>query len=1087
MAGVANFRLPPPAKWQDFEDLCADLWRRIWRDDNTQKNGRQGQPQNGVDIFGRPDTGPLWAGVQCKDKNQEFGAALTENELLHEVAKARQFTPRLSTFIVATTAPRDSAIQQRARLLTEEHRRNGQFDVAVWCWEDILARLNDFPEVIALHFPHFRPAHSTESVASRSADRDSADATRTGPIDAFGPPQHSKHVLPREALRQLVEGHLKDRGSVLLIAPSGYGKSVLLSQIQTADTVWLDCEQEERQFPSFRERLNKYVRARYGIESTPDAPRELAKLLDSTVGAVPGRLLVIAVDHADTVDNGVKAFLQETVVASTHVRAIISASHLRLKRQHALQASGRLRILSASELAFTEAETIGVLTAPLNAQGDTPTRGFATFVFHVTDGWPIAVQLIRARIEREPDEDAVVRSLGTIAKNELGSYLLESYWTSLEPLLKALLTATSIFYAFDRSDADAIMAGQDLEPAWTDLTALPFVSHPPQVESILLYQPLFRTFLNDRLSRERSPAAVRLLHRAAASHFIDSKRVPPAALHHARLADDPKLRIRATGLMAEFAFANGAYPMLREVVDQLSPSTRWDDSILAVYQGRVYEHDRDLDNALKWYRRAQQLFEEHGPAFWRIGIVNDIGGILRKTRRFNEALAMYDDALAQSAVDAPSLERAGLIANRANVLLQMNSLTEAEEGFETARNIFELNRSAEGLSRAYQGLAHVAGARKNGDAEFRLQVKALHWLRRADDQSGFAHVAAPVAQRLMSRGKHRLAHAIYSAALAAAGRSGAPDLLPLLLTNFGLTGALLPEPDGAGVAALRTALEMKRAAGRPHGGTLQNLSVLLMRLGELRQALDVVREQSDVAKRENDLGLAQDAAAKLSFLEAHFDGTPEPDSLAKQPSAGEKNYMAGAQRLTREGRARLALRGRWPLIQDLMVDEPGESVTIDGRTFFLRDAQTVLMLARDGAEIGGDDRVPEQDTNLVLELLWESRAGADGIPASVDQQLAAVWWVRTGPYCWIQAFWHERQPENGSAGVAALKGSLFSVDPATSRWSQVEHADACDCGRTDVHEELLRYAAAIVGTSALSSRRQDLTMRRRRCLLVPIP
>src|SRR5207237_1524051 len=163
------------------------------------------------------------------------------------------------------------------------------------------------------------------------------------------------------------------------------------------------------------------------------------------------------------------------------------------------------------------------------------------------------------------------------------------------------------------------MPDQDLEAAWTELAALPFVSHPPRDESLLIYQPLFRTFLSDRGSRERSSAEVRLLHRAAAEHFLDGKSIPPAAHHHARLAGDSQLLIRATGQMADFTFSRGAYPLLRKVINELSPTTRWEDATLAVYQGRLYEHDRDLKNALKWYRRAQELFEPRGPIFWRIG------------------------------------------------------------------------------------------------------------------------------------------------------------------------------------------------------------------------------------------------------------------------------------------------------------------------------------------------------------------------------------------------------------------------------------------------------------------------------------
>jgi len=629
------------------------------------------------------------------------------------------------------------------------------------------------------------------------------------------------------------------------------------------------------------------------------------------------------------------------------------------------------------------------------------------------------------------------------------------------------------------------MPGQNLEAAWTELAALPFVGRPPRVESLLIYQPLFRTFLSDRLSRERSSAEVRRLHRAAASHFVDDKSMPPAAYHHARLAGDSALLIRATGQMADFTFSRGDYPLLRDVIYQLSPTTRWEDATLAVYQGRLFEHDRDLKNALKWYRRAQELFEQQGPAFWRIGIVNDIGGILRKTGKLDEALALYDEALARSAADTPSSERAGLMANRANVLVQRGSLEQAEEGFLAAHDIFELNRNAGGLSRSYQGLGHVARARKNDEAEFRFFAKALHWLRRSDDASGLAHVATLVAERLIIRGKYALAHTIYAAALKSAAVAEAPDVLPLLLTNFGFTSAFLPEPDAAGVGALLTAREMKRATGRPYGGTLQNLSLLLIRLGELQRAVDIVREQADVAKRTNDAGLANDAAAKLLHLESYFSGAPEPDAFAKQTPAGARNDMAGAQRMMVEGRARLALKGRWPMIHELVADGPGDSMTIEGKTFELRHAETILILARDGARIDADDKVPETEHNLILELLWEPEVGTEGTRAQPEPADGSHMVDSYGRYCWVQAFWHERsQIEKDRVGVVALKGSLFSLDQAT--WNSLDHPDACDCGRPDLHEELRKFADPIVSISASASRKRDITISRRRYPLVPL-
>jgi hypothetical protein len=44
--------------------LCARLWSEIWNDDNVQRFGRNGQPQHGVDILGRPNGGI--EGIQCK-------------------------------------------------------------------------------------------------------------------------------------------------------------------------------------------------------------------------------------------------------------------------------------------------------------------------------------------------------------------------------------------------------------------------------------------------------------------------------------------------------------------------------------------------------------------------------------------------------------------------------------------------------------------------------------------------------------------------------------------------------------------------------------------------------------------------------------------------------------------------------------------------------------------------------------------------------------------------------------------------------------------------------------------------------------
>src|ERR1700683_3240399 len=85
-------RWPSPTDPIAFESLCADLWGTIWGE-AAHKNGRTGQPQAGVDIYGKH--GGEWTGIQCKQKDELLRSKLTPTELAEEVASARRFVPPL--------------------------------------------------------------------------------------------------------------------------------------------------------------------------------------------------------------------------------------------------------------------------------------------------------------------------------------------------------------------------------------------------------------------------------------------------------------------------------------------------------------------------------------------------------------------------------------------------------------------------------------------------------------------------------------------------------------------------------------------------------------------------------------------------------------------------------------------------------------------------------------------------------------------------------------------------------------------------------------------------------------------------------
>lgn len=132
---------PAPTRWQEFEELCLDIWTVIWGDETAQKNGRQGDPQKGIDVFGTPSGETKIQGVQCKGKTNYAKKTITKAELNAEIAKAENFMPPISHFFMATSGGVSAEIQEYANTLSVERIKNGKFGVSVMGWDWILSKM----------------------------------------------------------------------------------------------------------------------------------------------------------------------------------------------------------------------------------------------------------------------------------------------------------------------------------------------------------------------------------------------------------------------------------------------------------------------------------------------------------------------------------------------------------------------------------------------------------------------------------------------------------------------------------------------------------------------------------------------------------------------------------------------------------------------------------------------------------------------------------------------------------------------------------------------------------------------------------
>jgi hypothetical protein len=155
MPTIQSMQLPVPSNWQDFETIVRDAQAQRWKSTTLQKNGRSGQQQQGVDIYGPDDSGrPV--GIQCK----RYKDPLRLKDITVEIESAENFNGHLNTLFLATTTDYDAKLQQQVRLLSETRVAQDKFAIGLLFWDDIVSGLLLNPAVFRAHYPQIALQHS---------------------------------------------------------------------------------------------------------------------------------------------------------------------------------------------------------------------------------------------------------------------------------------------------------------------------------------------------------------------------------------------------------------------------------------------------------------------------------------------------------------------------------------------------------------------------------------------------------------------------------------------------------------------------------------------------------------------------------------------------------------------------------------------------------------------------------------------------------------------------------------------------------------------------------------------------------------
>ena len=141
----------PPRSWEQFEELCADVFQSAWSDPGLVRHGRGGQTQNGVDIVARH--GAIYPiGLQCNKRRMWSPRRLAAADVDEAVAMAESFELPLKQFYILTTAPNDAGLLKHVYQISRRHKSDGRFTIGLFGWDEIVRRAMLDPAVTAKHF-----------------------------------------------------------------------------------------------------------------------------------------------------------------------------------------------------------------------------------------------------------------------------------------------------------------------------------------------------------------------------------------------------------------------------------------------------------------------------------------------------------------------------------------------------------------------------------------------------------------------------------------------------------------------------------------------------------------------------------------------------------------------------------------------------------------------------------------------------------------------------------------------------------------------------------------------------------------------
>lgn len=139
-------QIPKSRSPEEFESLCTDVLTNTYNKRFTLY-GRNGQKQNGIDIYVQSDNGNYIV-AQCKNYFSISSKNIIK-QIEKDVEAAKQTKFQISKFIVMMALDKDSKVQDSIMNI------NSTFNIELWFWEDIQQKVCNDNILFRKYYPSF--------------------------------------------------------------------------------------------------------------------------------------------------------------------------------------------------------------------------------------------------------------------------------------------------------------------------------------------------------------------------------------------------------------------------------------------------------------------------------------------------------------------------------------------------------------------------------------------------------------------------------------------------------------------------------------------------------------------------------------------------------------------------------------------------------------------------------------------------------------------------------------------------------------------------------------------------------------------